>query len=269
MEPSILYSKKKAFILTHLGLGDNITAMPIVRFLRDRYESIVVACKPHNENTLKTLYADDPNISTFSCANEGFTVMNQIVNIFRIEYDIILAGVWKRGRQPFTVIPFNFYDDIGIPYKVFWENFKCNITNESLTLYEKIGEFDISSYAFVHNTTSLGISFDSIAICGKHGINPDVTLVVNPSMNIYPPDHKFHNIAALFANKPFADYITTIINADYIIATDSSFTCIAMQLPLKTDKCYLYPRGSYDHLWNEAYGYNSSRFQKKFIQCLV
>ena len=42
------YKLKKAFVLTHLGLGDNINSIGMVTYLSTCYDEVVVVCKEHN-----------------------------------------------------------------------------------------------------------------------------------------------------------------------------------------------------------------------------
>ena len=268
MEPATLFTKPNAIVLTHLGLGDNITAIPIIRYLRTRYVNIKVITKQRNAANVAELYAEDSHITIipYPYHTESLFGMINIFTQYLDDHDIITAGCWRKGYHPWTYLPFNFYDDIGIPYTVFWEYFSVNNPPSSTELHARLAH-DCSSYAFVHNTSSTGPVFDTESVCHSLGIDKESTVIINPATNAYPVGHRYYSIAEQFVNKPFIHYVETIKNADYVVMSDSSFFCLAMQLPLKTDKCYLYGRGSnaYSHIWTPKYGYTGERLQKKFI----
>ena len=91
------YKYKKAFVLTHLGLGDNITAIGMVRYLSTCYDEVVVVCKNQNKNNVELFYKDDNNIKIYNVddyknisPNHKFDIkkFNKITN----GYDLYLCG---------------------------------------------------------------------------------------------------------------------------------------------------------------------------------
>jgi hypothetical protein len=56
------YAKSKAFIYTHLGLGDHFWMNGAVRYLATCYDEITVVCKKNNENVVRSMYSDDSSI---------------------------------------------------------------------------------------------------------------------------------------------------------------------------------------------------------------
>ena len=56
------YKPKTAFVLTHLGLGDNITAIGAVRYLSTCYDKVLVVCKEKNKRNMELFYGDDESI---------------------------------------------------------------------------------------------------------------------------------------------------------------------------------------------------------------
>ena len=63
---------KNAFFLGHLGLGDNITCIGIVRYLREKYDTVKVVCKEKYQENLELIYSDDDNITY--CVDDDFVV---------------------------------------------------------------------------------------------------------------------------------------------------------------------------------------------------
>lgn len=145
----------------------------------------------------------------------------------------------------------------------FWSYSHINIPTESDNLFEKVNNIN---YIFIHNSASNGLAFTIEEIEQKLNIDREKTLIINPCQNIYTPDNDFYNISQEFLNHPLAFYVTTIINASKIILTDSSFFCMAINLPIKTNECYLKSRDnrSYQHLYKNIKLDKLNR--KKFTQ---
>ena len=246
---------KTAFVLTHLGLGDNITSIGAVRYLATRYDKVIVVCKERNKKNLELFYDDDARIVLYPVENDnnispryGFNY-NEFKKITN-NMDLYLAGYHCLTKQPanFSTIPLNFYNDMNIDEKYFKEYFHINTPKESNELYDKIKHF--KEYIFLHNTASNGMTFTVDYIENKLNIKRDKVLIINPNYNIYNNNDDYFNIANEFLNKPLSFYIDTIINANKVIMTDSSFFCLAMMLNIKTSDCYLISRNnsSYSHL---------------------
>lgn len=249
------YDPKTAFVLTHLGLGDNITSIGAVRYLATCYDKVIVVCKERNKKNLELFYNDDDTIVLYPVENDnnispriGFNY-NEFKKITN-NMDLYIAGCHclTKQHQPFINIPYNFYNDMNIDEKYFKDYFHVNIPIQSKDLYHKIK--DIDEYIFVHNTASNGMAFTIEYIEKKFNIKRDKVLIINPNYNIYNKNDDYFTIANDFLNKPLAFYNDIIINANKVIMTDSSFFCLAMMFPIKTSECYLKPRDnrSYSHL---------------------
>ena len=55
-------TNQKAFVYTHLGLGDMFTMNGAVRFLRERYSKVYLVYKDMYKETVRSMYEDDPGI---------------------------------------------------------------------------------------------------------------------------------------------------------------------------------------------------------------
>ena len=60
------YKPKEAFVMTHQGLGDNITSIGMIRYLSTLYDKVVVACLNKNKANLEMFYKDDDSIELLS-----------------------------------------------------------------------------------------------------------------------------------------------------------------------------------------------------------
>ena len=64
------YNLKTAFVLTHLGLGDNITSIGAVRYLSTCYDRVIVVCKEKNKKNMELFYSDDESIEIYSVIDD-------------------------------------------------------------------------------------------------------------------------------------------------------------------------------------------------------
>ena len=128
------YKSKIAFVLTHLGLGDNITAIGAVRYLSTCYDKVVIVCKEKNIRNMELFYNDDKTIELYSVISDGNISPNYGYNhsaFHKItkDMDVYLSGdhIINKNHEPYTDIPFNFYRDMNIDVKYFWDYFRVNI----------------------------------------------------------------------------------------------------------------------------------------------
>lgn len=257
------YKPRKAFVMTNQGMGDLLTVVGAIRYLSTCYDIVtVICCTPYYIRNLKLLYEDDNNIK-FYVANDNKNMDNKDGNggklsteqrkLLEIELkdaDFISCGHHCHAPKSISQIPFSFYKDMNIDPTYFWKYFHINIPKSSYTLFNNLQNID--NYIFLHNTSSQGEIFSIEYIVDKFNIDYNNTLIINPCINIYKNTHKFYDIAQIFVFKLFAEYATTIINADKIFLTDSSFFCLSLNLPIKTTECYFKPRVfDYSHLFKD------------------
>jgi hypothetical protein len=262
------YKKSKALFVGHVGLGDHLTCSSIVRYLATKYDEVKVLCLPNQVNNLSLLYKDDssiiPHPHIIYDISGNTTYINQDFGLDN-SYEKYICGmiVSKTNYYSPSNLPFCFYDDLELPYSIFWDFFHVPTLNESKELYEKVKDI---SYIFIHNDSSIGTLFKYQLVEKKLNIDHNDTLFINPNKNIYKSDHKFYNLAQEFIGKPLPYYKDTLINASQIIVSDSSFFCLALNIELKTDRCYYIARYDidYNYLYTEKYGFNSSRKRQVF-----
>ena len=266
------YKPKRAFVLTHLGLGDNITSIGAVRYLSTCYDKVIMVCKERNKKNMELFYADDESIVIHPVIDDrnisprmGFSMdaFKQIT----LGMDLYLAGGHCFGRpNSYDDIPYNFYRDMKINEEYFWSYFHINTPKESHSLFEKIKNHN---YIFIHNTSSNGQAFTIEEVEKKLDINRKDSLIINPCKNVYTPDDDFYELAQEFLNHPLAFYGTIIIHASKVIMTDSSFLCMALNLPIKTNECYLKSRDNrdYRHLYKNVQLDKLNR--KRFLQTSI
>ena len=274
------YSRKKAFILTHLGLGDHITSMGIVRYYSTFYDEMYLVCKSKYANNVRYFYRDDPTIKIFPIDTEhmrdddiseyfGFSKEANSKFVYENEtYDLITTGIFGPINSCTSTIPFCFYKDVELDYSFFWDYSIIIDTNESIELYNDIIKHNINDYIFIHTGSSAGASFSLEELEQRKGINRNETLIIDIEKNNYNPGHFFYEIAQKFVMKPIIFYKDTLINASQIYITDSCVFCFAILLNLKSDKCYMVSRHrnphSYQHIFTEQYKFNPNN-TRRFI----
>tara|TARA_B110000114_G_scaffold117582_1_gene123221 strand:- start:3902 stop:5053 length:1152 start_codon:yes stop_codon:yes gene_type:complete len=267
------YKPKKAFVLTHLGLGDNITSIGAVRYLSTCYDKVLVVCKEHNKKNMELFYSDDETIEIYPVVNDEY-----ISPQFGFSYekfkeitknmDIYMAGshCLTKKPEPYTYLPFNFYRDMGINDKYFREYFNINIPQESKSLFNKLNE--VGNYIFIHNSASTGEVFKIEKMEKQLGFNKNNTLVVNPCINMYNKNDPFYLLAERLIKHPLSFYIDIIINANKVIMVDSSFFCMAINLPLISKEIYLKSRENRDYSYLNSKANYSSKLNKPLIKFL-
>jgi len=122
------YKVKRAFVLSHLGLGDCICMNGLVRYLATKYDNVKVVCKQLYKQNLELMYRDDKSIdfypvqydSEISVLNFGFDKkkFDQITD----GYDVYMCGHHiEYPNKHYNDLPFNFYDTMKIDRSVFWD----------------------------------------------------------------------------------------------------------------------------------------------------
>ena len=274
---------KKAFILGHLGMGDQFFIVGMVRYLSTIYDEILLVCKDNTKKNVEQIYSDDSSIQFLSIKHDSeispsYGYNKTFFSTRFKDYDKFLMGFHKHGiratygagKQLYD-LPFSFYDDINIPCQVFWDYFHVNNTENSRFLFNKLLDKNINEFIFVHNTSSGGEVFTDDYIIDKFKIDKHKTFIVNPCKCLYEPEDKYYELAKTFLDHPILDYSILIEQANKIIISDSSFLCLSIHLEIKTDDCFIYCRTgpsynySYGHLWSDKYKPRSDKF-KKFIQ---
>lgn len=274
------YNRKKAFILTHLGLGDHITSMGIVRYYSTIYDEIYVVCIKKYEQNVRLMYKDDITIKIFPINTTNYSDVNSDFGFSKIpgstftynneKYDLITVGMYGSVNTKSYTIPFCFYKDINLDYSIFWDYSHIVDTYESKELYNKIIEnHDIKNYVVIHygSRTSMGNSFREIEKYFK--INRNDTLLINIEKNMYEREHPYYELANIFVMKPVIFYKDILINASKIFVSDSCLFCLAMMLDIKTEECYILNNSVsgdyYQYIFTDQYKFNdikTRRFKK-------
>lgn len=249
------YNPKKAFFLGHLGLGDTINTIGLVRYLSTCYDKVIVVVKTCYQANIVPMFGDDESIElkfiqtdqelspAFGASQSKFDQLTEGCDLFRVGYHK-MEGRYHRINS----LPFNFYEDVNLPINYFWDYFYLPETDKSKQLFQLTNN---QPYIFVHNQSSQKLEFSAEIIKNKLQLDSDKIMFINPNYNMYQQEHPFYNNAAQFLNLLIIDYVDLIINSKALVLTDSAFFCLALQLPIKTDQCYYYSRNNatYEHIF--------------------
>jgi len=201
----------------------------MVRYLSTLYDELLVVCFNNKEN-VELLYSDD----LYICGYHNLENKN-------CDYDNV---------------PYSFYNQLNIPFDIFWNYFYIPNTIKSLELFNIVKN---QKYIFIHNSSSHGIVFSIDMIEKKININKHDILFINPNINCYNKDDKLYSLANKFIGHKLPFYIEIIKNSEYNILSDSSFFCMAVNLEIKNDNNYYISRG------NKLYNLEN-KFKKIFKQ---
>jgi hypothetical protein len=247
---------RKAFILTHLGLGDIILCNGLIRYIYSFYDKTSLVIKRHYEPTVRELYGDLKTLSlhlvnTDRDISPAFGYSKEQFNTIVSGYDVYLCGSHLGRSRDLSLFPLNFYDDLSIPRNILWNNSVVYATRTSTELYELVKH---TPYIFIHNSTSMGGLFD-VNVALKHfGIDKDTTLVINPLKNVYDISDSYYELAQQCTNQPSILSFTSLIeNSTMNILTDSSIFCLSTLLRIKHTHNYVVTRGiTFKQLFDRA-----------------
>lgn len=264
------YHPKKAFVLTHLGLGDNITAIGMVRYLSTCYDEVIVVCKENNRKNIELFYEDDDSIKILAVENDrnispryGYNL--DLFKEMTKDYTVYACGFHNLQGKKWGSIPFSFYTQLDLDHQHFWNYFHINKLDISVELYEGLKGMD---YAFIHNTSSNGQVYSIDFVEDKLKLNKNELLFINPNINCYDETHKYYELAKSFIGHRLPAYTSIIENAKYNIFSDSSFMCMAINLEIKNDNNFYVSRSKHSYPLYEP-EYKFKNVNRKIFQHLV
>ena len=230
------YAKTKAFVLTHLGLGDHFWCNGAVRYLATCYDETLVVVKKNNEAVVRSMYLDDSSIK-FHVINDDMELYPFVAKKHYLEdlgYIVYSCGFHVTDAEPqIYEFPYSFYDDLKINRAYRASYFYVTKYKESQELYDEVVKVS-SKYMLIHQKSSR----KKLDIFGSLDTEYPI-LDINE--NHYPKEHKFHTVAELVVNKPMILYKELAEGAKEIHCLESSFYCYISHLDLSNVKikvCY-------------------------------
>jgi hypothetical protein len=231
------YAKKRAFVYTHLGLGDMYWMNGAVRYLSTAYDEVHVVCKKRNEKNAAAMYADDPSIKLF--------VINDDVDLhpwaarrhYFADQGFVVYSCGFFAQKPDKAIyelPLSFYDDMMIPREIRRSYFHVPRTEAARAL---AAAFHNVRYVVVHQQSSV----QTLPIVEKLRAAGETRLIVDLNKNHYDVETVTGSLAQLVVNKPVLDYTYLLEGAEEVHMIESSIYCLASHLDLSRVKrrvCY-------------------------------
>lgn len=229
--------ESKAFVYTHLGLGDMFWMNGAVRYLSCLYDIVVVVCKKKYELEARHIYKDDKSIELF-LINEDEDIHPFVKEfkpkIEKLGFHVYSCG-WFTDHPGVYEFPLSFYDDFGIDREIRKDFFYVEPTKEGEERYEKIKSAAPNGYLVFHQEAS----HTTLDISSK--FDKEKFLLLDLNKNLYSPTHPFYTIAQLVVNQPLDTHIQLLENAREIHMIESSVYCMTTHLDLSkvfVKKCY-------------------------------
>lgn len=232
-----------AYILSHNGLGDNISMIGAVNFLLKYYVKIYFICKTKYESNVRLFFNDNVILIPINENNEFNECNKTILNINKMHNDIFICGchtsylsskitnthILNYVKNNTTIKYghiFDFYNCIGLDTHIYINYFNIPSTTITTDYYYKIKKYNI---IFVHTQGSnRGIDISNVL---NQFINNNY-IIICPNKNMYAIENKHYKLANNYINLPVAYYIDIIKNSNEIHVIDSCFSCIVYPLQL-------------------------------------
>ena len=176
---------KNAIVLTHLGMGDMLSASPAIRYFAGKYENVYIISKSrYFENCMK-MYEDVDNVNILTLSSRADDSeyqermeVNEFLSDFEEEYELLTSGIYHKDPAPFDILPDNFYMDLGLDLDVYENYFSLAENIYKNQQFKDI--IDQHKYAFVCGKTSLVDHTKKIISKIDSGL-----LLLSPSKNPY------------------------------------------------------------------------------------
>ena len=225
-------NEKEAFVLSHLGLGDNICLLGAVIYLTTIYERVLFVVKKRNETNIRLFLKDTPKVELY-LVNDDYDIspaygcsMEKFLEVTRGK-KLFLSGTHIKNYHTTSLFPLCFYSDMNLDKSIFYEYFKLPKHIDSNLQNVLDLKFPI---IFCHDNSS---TTGFVDILGRQEINIDKNIIINACRNIYTEAHPFHKIAETYVFLPLVHYIPIIEHSDAIFITDSSFWCLSVHIKTK------------------------------------
>ncbi len=211
------YALKKAFFISHMGLGDVINQIGAIRYFSLIYDELIVFVKENYLKNVQLFIGNDPNIKYASEEQINKYHYEQLKEVAKINgADLLAAGQWKANYNAQIGIPLSFYTDLGLSHNIYRDYFYVPEYPEQKQLLDMI-QAQTQRVAFVHLTASnRKITYDKPF--------DDEVFYCDPCESRYQPGHKFYELSKAVLGHPIVMYKSIIEAAEEIYIIDSSFS---------------------------------------------
>jgi hypothetical protein len=233
------YAKKRAFVYTHLGLGDMYWTNGAVRYLATAYDEVQVVCKKKYASNAAAMYADDPSIKLFLIEDDIDLHPWASKRHYFAEQGMTVYSCGFFAPKPEKAIydlPLCFYDDMGIPREIRKSYFHVPRTEAARCLADSLKG---RPYVIVHQQSSV----ETLPIVDKLRAAGETRLIIDLNKNQVDraTDPLGHDLAEQAVGVPLVDYTYLLEGAEELHMIESSIYCMASHLDLSRVKrrvCY-------------------------------
>ena len=226
------YAKKRAFVYTHLGLGDMYWMNGAVRYLATAYDEVQVVCKRRNAANAEAMYADDPSITLYLIDDDVDLHPWPVRRHYFVEQGFMVYSCGFFAQKPDRAIydlPHSFYDDMMVPREIRNQYFHVPRTEGAKAL---AAAFQGRAYVVVHQQSSV----QTLAIVEKLRAAGETRLILDLNKNHLEKGSADYALAELVVNKPVLDYTYLMEGAEELWMIESSIYCLASHLDLSRVK---------------------------------
>jgi len=233
------YAKKRAFVYTHLGLGDMYWTNGAVRYLATAYDEVHVVCKKKYASNAAAMYADDPSIKLFLIEDDvDLHPWASRRHYFTEQgYTVYSCGFFApKPEKAIYELPLCFYDDMGLDREIRKSYFHVPRTEAARTLADSLKG---RPYVIVHQQSSV----ETLPIVEKLKAAGETRLIIDLNKNQVDraADPLGHDLAQHAVGVPLVDYTYLLEGAEELHMIESSIYCMASHLDLSRVKrrvCY-------------------------------
>ena len=233
------YAKKRAFVYTHLGLGDMYWMNGAVRYLATAYDEVHVVCKKKYESNVAAMYADDPSIK-LHIINDDVDLhpwASRRHYIAEQGFSVYSCGFFApKPEKAIYDLPNCFYDDMGLGREIRTSYFHVPRTEAARCLADSLKG---RPYIIVHQQSSV----QTLQIAEKLRAAGETRLIIDLNKNQVDraADPLGHELAEKAVGIPVVDYTYLMEGAEELHMIESSIYCLASHLDLSRVKrrvCY-------------------------------
>jgi len=231
------YAKKRAFVYSHLGLGDMFWMNGAVRYLATAYDEVVVVCKNRNADNAASMYADDPTIKLLLIEDDDELSPWPENSQYFSQQGFAIYSCGQHALKLNRVVydqPHSYYDDMMIPRPIRYSYFHVPRSAEAKKLAQRFADIP---YIVVHEESSI----QKLPIAKQLKDGGEKRLILDLNKNHYERNNGWWSAADKVAGRPILEYVDLIEGAEELHMIESSVYCLTSHLNLSRVKrkvCY-------------------------------
>lgn len=242
-DTDIVAKRDVAVLIANAGLGDSITMIGMANYISTKYKYLLFSTTEQYRKIVELFFTDNPKIIVYAIDRhfpENMFVYDMEMHKYANQYDIYSLGhfgtvnidqdtYYKKMRDGtirkiINDYPVSYYSDLRIPIEVMTKYFSVTYPDEILKKYELLFNTK-EKYRVLHQIGSTG----SIDMLSQMCIDVDDMLTIDVNKNLYPKEHKYHEICDVFVNLPSIVYYAKLLeNACELYLMDSCIHALGL-----------------------------------------